>query len=116
MDGTTIRIVDGGAATVVAIEGAMSIEHAGEIRDGLLQAFGAGKRVELSLAEVTEVDLSGLQLLCSAHRTSLARHLGFRVTGEENGRFAAMARAAGLPRHVGCPGDQFGTCVWKRKQ
>jgi anti-anti-sigma regulatory factor len=116
MDGATVRIVDEGTATRVAVEGAMSIEWVGAIRDGLLQAFGAGKQVELSLAEVTEVDLAGLQLLCSAHRTALARNLGFRVTGGHNEPVATVARAAGLPRHAGCANDQFGSCVWKRNQ
>ena len=100
-------------ATEVAISGAMTIDRIGELRGLLLEAFSLGKRVHISLAGVTEVDITGLQLLCSAHRTSLAKGVEFSVSGGEGKILSLMAKQAGMLRHVGCPEDICGTCVWK---
>lgn len=115
MDTPSVKITKKKDRTLVAINGAMTIGQAAELRDGLLQAFGMGKRVELSLEGVTEVDITGLQLLCSSHRTSTAKELEFCVTGADGERFSSVALLAGMQRHTGCAQDSAGTCVWKKE-
>jgi anti-anti-sigma regulatory factor len=116
MDASAVKIVKRKAVTVVSLSGAMTIENIGELKSGLLKAFSFGKDVQLSLKGVTEVDLTGLQLLCSAHRTSIARELHFSVTGAAGEVVSSVADLTGMMRHAGCASDINGTCVWKKKQ
>lgn len=112
MDESMVDITETTTATEVAISGPLTIQRIDEARSGLLQAFGLGKKVRLSLAAVTEVDVTGLQLLCSAHRTALARMLDFSL-GSGCEALTSTAGAAGMLRHIGCPRDPDGSCVWK---
>ena len=90
----------------------MTIGRIGELKAGLLEAFELGKRVQLSLAGVTEADLTGLQLICSAHRTAMARELELSITGGEVEAIASVAQLSGMRRHVGCIQDVCGSCAW----
>lgn len=101
--------------TLAAISGPMTIDAIAQIRAGVLQAFDPGKKVRLSLAGVTAADFTALQLLCSAHRTSMARGMAFEVTGADLGPLAAVSQLAGMLRHTGCAHDTSGSCLWKRE-
>ena len=114
MEESAVMLIKKKTETVVAISGPMTIERICELRSALLEAFEIGREVQLSLAGVTKVDLTGLQLLCSAHRTALAGELGFSITGGDGGPILPVAEAAGMLRHIGCAEDTGGGCVWKR--
>ncbi len=58
------------------IEGEMTIYTTGEYREALLEHCHTRQGVDLNLADVTEIDISGLQLL-----VALKKHLG----GTEHG-------------------------------
>lgn len=113
MDDPAVMMIKNSSATHVAVTGPMTIARIGEIRDGLLEAFALGQKVQLSLEGVTEVDLTGLQLICSAHRTSIASNLELSISGCQE-TIAAVAELSGMPRHTGCAQDLEGSCVWKR--
>ena len=113
MEETAVGIIERETVTEVAISGPMTIQQVDQLRLGLLKAFDLGKKVQISLAAVTEVDVTGLQLLCSAHRTSIVRGLDFSVFGSENKILALVAKQAGMRRHIGCSEDVCGTCVWR---
>lgn len=100
--------------TQVALSGPMTIAQAALLRDGLLQAFDMGMHVELSLAGVTELDLTALQLLCSSHRTSYQKGVELTVVGADLEVFLAVAGLAGMLRHTGCAQDVNCSCIWKR--
>ena len=97
---------------IVVVNGEMTIQNAGEIRNVLLEAFSQGEGVCLEMGKVTEADLAGLQLLCAAHRTSMADKKHFSVSGIDNDAIRPVIRDAGFPRHTGCAEDIDKTCVW----
>lgn len=115
MDESAVHIVENPTVTVVSINGPMTIDRIAEIRDGMLQAFGLGNEVRLSMAAVTEVDLTGLQLLCSSHRTAIARGLAFSVQDTDAEALSSVIELAGMWRYNGCAQDTAGSCVWKRE-
>lgn len=59
--------------TVLKFQGKLSITHANEIRDALINAIGKKKRPEIDLGEVGEIDAAILQLLCSAIKSAEAK-------------------------------------------
>ncbi len=86
-----------------------TVWQAASIRDALRTRLAAEGPVELDLGGVPEVDLAGLQLLCSAHRTADAQGKEFRVVRWSDA-FARVIEAAGFLRHHGCCDG----CLWNR--
>lgn len=85
----------------------LTVRGAPEIQQTLLAALADGGAVALDLGAVREVDLTGLQLLCAAHRWAAARGGDLRLSGAAPA-VAAAARRAGFTRSRGCrPG-----CFW----
>ena len=97
-----------GPGSAVATE--WTVWQAPDIRAMFLDRLPAQGALELDLGEVTEVDLVGLQLLCSAHRTANARGQEFRVS-RWSAAFEPVIESAGFPRHQGC-GEG---CLWIRR-
>ncbi len=58
------------AGKVLTFSGGLTLPNASKIRAALLAAIECGEDVTVECARVTAVDLSGLQLLCSAYRTA----------------------------------------------
>lgn len=93
---------DGGALLVV--RGRLTASVAGRLRDALLEAFSAARRVEVVVSDVEESDLTFLQLLCAAHRSAASRSVAFSVTGlEDCPPVLRLVREAGFARTDGCP-------------
>ncbi|WP_298432477.1 STAS domain-containing protein [Geobacter sp.] len=113
MDGLTItRREEEEGTLVLQLSGELTIPWAGEFRQALLDAFDRAASVVVDVEKLAAVDITGLQLLCSAHRTSCACGRGFRLAGEGSAPFAEAAALAGFTRHVGCARDVGKTCIW----
>ena len=115
MEDAAVMIIENSSVTEVVINGSMTIDRIEELRLGFLDAFNRGKKVQVSLDGVTEVDITGLQLLCSAHRTAIFNGVGLAVVGGECESLSEVARDAGMLRHIGCSQDTCGSCVWKSR-
>jgi anti-anti-sigma factor len=97
---------------VMAIAGPMTVQYAGELRDHLLEVFAKAKNVTVDLSGVTDIDVAGLQLLCSAHRTADYAKTRFAMTGGQGAVIREAAEVAGLQRQTGCSEDVCNTCLW----
>jgi len=94
---------------MITAGGRITTSQAGRLHQLLLEAFECSSRVELSLYDAQEVDLSFLQLLCAAHRTAAARGAAFMLSGLESAEpVLRLIQEAGAERAVGCPED----CLW----
>jgi anti-anti-sigma regulatory factor len=97
---------------VVSIRGSMTIQHGTEIRAALLEAVDAAPTLMLDLEKVTEIDLVGLQFICSTHRSAIARGKHFSVMKTGNSVIEEAMQGAGLARLAGCLKEAGNTCVW----
>jgi len=79
---------------VVPLPEALIISHAAELRSALLSALDAGQPIELDGRTVNEADVAGLQVLCAARLSALAR--GIPLTFLRGGRSGALADAIEL--------------------
>jgi ABC-type transporter Mla MlaB component len=94
---------------VVTAAGRLTASQAGRLHRLLIEAFERSGRVELSVHDVQEADLTFLQLLCSAHRTAAARGASFVLSGLETAEpVLRLIHEAGAERDAGCPE----VCVW----
>ena len=99
-------------AVTLSLKGALTIERAGELKEVLIDALNKEDCVVLNLEAVTQVDLSCLQLLCSAHRTSLELNKQFILEGGQPEPLQQAIRDAGFTRPAGCKKDPHKSCLW----
>jgi anti-anti-sigma regulatory factor len=97
---------------MLTFEGKLTLKHADEIRASLIKALIDAGHVEIDIGNVIETDLSCVQLLCSAHRTSLKLNKRLNFIGRLPKHFREAAEAAGYSRSSGCTKDCEQSCLW----
>jgi ABC-type transporter Mla MlaB component len=97
----------------LALSGELTINHASEIRDAFLALMASDRGAEIDLSQATAIDISCLQLLCSLHRTAVAKGLAVCLERGLPEDLVEVMRTAGYIREKGCSFDTPGTCLWK---
>jgi len=100
-----------GTATVT-LAGDLTIASAAELRDMLSRALTETDRVVVCLGQVEDMDLSCLQLMCSAHRTAIRQGKGFVFQGRRPEAFTRIADKAGFLRGRSCTLNPGKDCLW----
>lgn len=101
--------------TTLVLNGNLTISRARATRDELHKALKNTQHVELDVESAEEVDLSFLQLLCSAHRTSLSLNKTLLIKGTIPEVFNKSIEDNGFMRQRGCLLDSTNTCLWIMK-
>jgi len=109
MSATFIQSGDKG---VVTLEGDLTLPHAEELKKVFLKALLKADDVAVGFGNIQDVDLSCLQLLCSAHRSAVRfkKQVAFSKGLPQELRNAA--EAAGYVRLKGCRLDCEKSCLW----
>jgi hypothetical protein len=98
---------------IVKLPSEMTLGHATEIRTMLLPALASHEAIELDAQAVTDVDVAGLQLLCSLHRSAVKQKTPIAFLGGTRGAPIQEAeQRAGFARHIGCAAG----CLWEEKK
>ena len=79
MEFSTQNTTDGG--TRLTVDGDLTIYHAAEIKQRLIEGIHASKVFELDLSHVGEMDTAGFQLLALAKRESQKLGHAFAIVG-----------------------------------
>jgi anti-anti-sigma regulatory factor len=108
----TYRFEKSGSSGVLTFSGKLTVEHVGAMRTALIQVLTDADNIEMDFSGVTEVDFFCLQLLCSAHRTSLRLNKRVNVVGSQPAKFRKTLEAAGYSRVTGCGLDREHSCFW----
>ena len=101
---------------ILVVEGALTVSRIAEVRDELLKAFKSSAKVVLDLRAVTEIDLSALQLCCSAHKTAMKTKKVFELMDSSTGVAKNTAGMNGYLRQNACSADQNEACLWITKR
>jgi len=86
---------DGEKECSVNADGELTVELASELRNVLLEAMSSGREVVLDFSEVTGVDLSCIQLVCSACKSAGKLGRGLRLD-KPSAAFGNAASAGGF--------------------
>ena len=98
----------------VNISGDLTVHHASALKAVLLEAMQNAKAVVFAVDQVTGLDVSFPQLVCSAHRSAAALGTELTITGLEQDPLAQLLLKAGFMRHTGCAESTRKTCLWLR--
>ena len=94
------------------LSGSVNIAQAAGFKEALLEALGAASELRLDLSGVSEIDLTGLQLLCATHQSALACEKRFSITDGASQAYLDTVDNAGFRRQAGCVRDACGSCIW----
>ncbi len=108
----TSQFKQSGSSGVLTFSGELTVEHVGEMRTALIQALTDADHVEMDFSGVVEVDIFCLQLLCSAHRTSIRLNKRVNVLESQLAKFRETLETAGYSRATGCGLDRENSCFW----
>jgi anti-anti-sigma regulatory factor len=95
----------------VELTDSVDIRAIGEARQRMVDAFGRGAPIEIDLAGVSDVDLTGLQLIESARKTAAQRGLGIRLSAPAPGPVLETLRRGGF-----LTGDAARLDFWTARQ
>ena len=79
MEFSTQTTIDG--ATRLTVDGDLTIYHAAEIKERLIDGVRASPVLELDLSHVGQIDSAGVQLLALANRESRTQGHAFAIVG-----------------------------------
>ena len=96
----------------LSLAGSLTIENASELRKKLIAALIKEDALKVCMDADAEVDISFLQLLCSAHRTASKLGKSFTLGCTASGNFLNAVEGAGYFRKRGCAREREETCLW----
>jgi ABC-type transporter Mla MlaB component len=94
------------------LAGSMTISQAAELRDVLVAALKETSDLRVDLSGVSQIDLTGLQLLDASHRSAMTNGKRFSVAAGGNRSYLDAVVGGGFRRHVGCSRDKNCSCIW----
>lgn len=98
---------------ILRLKGALTVETTEILQKSLLMGLNENEELQLDGHGLQEIDFFGMQLLCSAHRTSVAWLKLLTWQGGMPERVRAMVEKVGFARQHGCslcPDDV--DCMW----
>jgi anti-anti-sigma regulatory factor len=102
-------------ATNMTISGSLTVEHASEVKTAFQGALNRNaKNITLTLGNVTKVDVTFFQLLCSTHRKVMEGGRSFVVEKFHQDQMTRTLRTLGFNRSKGCACDARRSCVFMR--
>lgn len=108
----TCSIPGDGSATVT-LRGRLGIENAADLYGAVCQAFEAAERIELDAAALEGVDMTTLQVLCSACKTAAARQKKFTcATLPMPECLTSLGSSMGAPQGAACSQNGNQPCIW----
>ena len=94
------------------LSGSVTIGEAAAFKEALLAELETANELRVDLSAITEIDLTGLQLLDACHGSALARGKRFGIDAGGNRAFLDTVASAGFGRHTGCARDGDCSCIW----
>lgn len=107
------KVEQSNGVEVLVVEGDLTIRHANELKAILMKSLNGLDLLALNFEKATEVDLSCLQLLCSAHRTAVRSGRRLILTRDRSEALKRAIEDAGYSRQRGCVLDRDSSCFWK---
>ena len=99
----------------VTLGGELSIKNARELRDLLMKALEQKEGIVLEFSECKVIDLSFIQLLCSAHRSASRAKRSLKLGDTVPELLLKTIGEAGCFRDKGCKFDSNNNCLWLRR-
>jgi anti-anti-sigma factor len=97
---------------VIQLSGELTIGRIAELRESIKNLVDRFPTVHIRFEDVTGIDLSFLQLICSAHRTAASMNKQLVFSGVKPEIVNRILQSAGLTRQRACSLVPAAQCFW----
>lgn len=103
-----------GQNVVLAMEKDLTIGVVTDLKERILKELQTSDAVTLNLENIENIDIAGLQILCSANRCFEMNKKTFAIqTGDKFGFFKTFMIESGYDSNGSCPEGTCKMCLWK---
>ena len=103
----------GDEGVILRLEGEATVDTAAELQTALREGMQQHQQVMINCEKLRSIDFFTIQLLCSAHRTSVAWEKLFTFHGEPTPVVNEAVRLTGFARDRGCAlCPEHLSCMW----
>jgi anti-anti-sigma regulatory factor len=106
------EIKKSGKQTDLTLIGDLTLENTDQLKSALIEALSKGKTLNIEFSEVTAVDFSSLQLLCSTHKTAELQNKLVTLHTDPPEIVTQTILDIGFDRHIGCIPRKSDRCLW----
>ena len=100
---------------ILTINGSVTIENIDALKKVLINLMDQTDSLMINIADISEVDITFLQLLCSAHKTMIIRNKRLTISESCMETFRKTINNSGYSQHKGCGLDKTDSCLWLKK-
>ena len=97
---------------IVTSGGRLTIENAAEFSRIVREALEVSKNVALEFEPDVDIDITGVQILCSACKWAAQSGKTFSYHGPRPQALADIITSSGAERHAACKYNNDSTCIW----
>ncbi|NTV49650.1 MAG: hypothetical protein HGB32_12020 [Geobacteraceae bacterium] len=97
---------------IVTSGGRLTIENAAEFSRIVREALEASNVVALEFESEVEIDITGVQIICSGCRSAAAGGKIFTYHGSQPQALTDIITNSGAERHAVCKHNNDSTCIW----
>lgn len=90
----------------------LTIENAAEFSRIVREALESSSVVELEFEQTVEIDITGLQIICSACKSAANSGKIFSYHGLQPQALADIIKISGAERRAACKHNNDSTCIW----
>ncbi|MBF0110918.1 MAG: STAS domain-containing protein [Magnetococcales bacterium] len=104
-----LSVNDTGDTGTLILSGSITIQHASQLKEALLEGISAAKRLLINLGDVERADLATIQLIYAAHRSLIDKGKALEVDGPIPDAWHAAVRESG---YAGCFNTNDNSGLW----
>lgn len=90
----------------------LTIENAAEFTRITREALEASRNVAIEFEPDVDIDITGVQILCSACKSSAESDVTFSYHGLQPQALAEIIAMSGAERHAVCKHNNNSSCIW----
>lgn len=90
----------------------LTIENAAEFSRITREALEASRNVSIEFEPDVDIDITGVQILCSACKSAAESNAAFSYHGLQPQALADIIAMSGAERHAVCKHNNDSTCIW----
>jgi anti-anti-sigma regulatory factor len=99
-------------SVIITSGGRLTIETAADFARLAREALESSNNVTIEFEPAVDIDITGMQILCSACRSAAEGGKLFSYHGPQPPALADIITSSGAERHAICKHNNDSTCIW----
>ena len=108
-----LNVNKSGSKGVLKLKGELTLLCAEDLKKALVRALKKVEHLVIDMQQVTEIDISCIQLFCSAHRTFIGKNRQLVIADTVSEGIKGSIVNSGFPNRARCLNEGESGCLWK---